>query len=624
MEKEQTERLLPADEKSRNEFMDELVSETVAEFERRRADRLFYERQWELNMNFLTGNQYCDINARGEIEDSDKAYFWQNRGVFNHIASVMETRLAKLSRVSPIISVRSRSDDDSDIQNASLAEKVVEESFDRANVSDTVRRVTAWSETCGTAFYKIIWNGDGGSRIGTYDGKPVYEGEVSFVAVSPFEIFPDSLYAERLSDCKSLIHAKAVNVSDVESLYGIKLVGGDVDVFELAFGAPKARSVKRYAPDSVIVIERYEAPDKEFPNGRLITVAGDKLLYYGELPYVNGENGKRSFPFVKQVSVPVSGCFFGNSVIDRLIPVQRAFNAVKNRKHEFINRLSMGVLTVEDGSLDTDGLAEEGLSPGKVLVYRQGSTPPVMMTANALPSDFADEEEKLLNEFVAISGVSDVSSGSDNAHVSSGSALEILISQDNERMTMVAEIIRESYVLMAKQVLRLYAQFLNGVKAIRTQDEFNKTKIYYADKNAFASDDVYLENENELFYTPSQKKEMIFKLYESGLLQNENGKLNPSVKEKVLSLLGYKDLDGKKGISGLHEEKAQTENSNMRRTEVRVEEIDDHEIHIDEHTRYVLSEYPQLTDNEKERFFAHIKEHKEKLGDTAALKEKGE
>ena len=45
-------------------------------------------------------------------------------------------------------------------------------------------------------------------------------------------------------------------------------------------------------------------------------------------------------------------------MIERIIPVQRAYNAVKNRKQEFLNRLSMGVITVEDGSVDTDDLAE--------------------------------------------------------------------------------------------------------------------------------------------------------------------------------------------------------------------------------------------------------------------------
>ena len=88
-----------------------------------------------------------------------------------------------------------------------------------------------------------------------------------------------------------------------------------------------------------------------------------------------------------------------DDVIDRMIPVQRAYNAVRNRKHEFLNRLSMGVLTVEDGSVDVDELSEEGLLPGKILVYRQGGKAPEMLDCGSVPSEFKDEEEWLNEEW---------------------------------------------------------------------------------------------------------------------------------------------------------------------------------------------------------------------------------
>ncbi|MBE7087729.1 MAG: hypothetical protein E7369_05475 [Clostridiales bacterium] len=269
-------------------------------------------------------------------------------------------------------------------------------------------------------------------------------------------------------------------------------------------------------------------------------------------------------------------------------------------------------MTVEDGSIDVDDLATDGLSPGKVLVYRQGSTPPEVMKDFEMPSDFSEEESRLINEFVIISGVSDVSSSSNNASVSSGSALEILIGQDNERMTMIAESLRECIVEIARKILRLYAQFLNGVKVIRTQDEFNKTKIFYAGKESFASDDVYAENENELTFTPVQKKEMLLKLYESGILADESGVIKPMVKEKMLSLLGYKDLDGRKGLFSLHEEKARKENPVIKTKEVLADLFDDHAIHIDEHVRFILSEQ-SVTDTEKALVVKHINSHERLL-----------
>jgi hypothetical protein len=601
-------------EKERERYVSELVEEISSDFENRRKERLRLERQWELNMNFLSGNQYCDLNSQGDIADENKYFYWQNRRVFNHVAPIVDTRLAKLACVTPTVSVRPKTDDDKDVEAASLAEKLIESAFKKTDFNEVSKKVTVWSETCGTGFYKILWNPSGGAKIGVHENKDVFEGEVKIIAVSPFEIFPDSLSVENINDCESIIHAKAMTVSAVKEKYGVDLVGESISVHNLNKhnSLPLMDGEKDLLHDAVVVIERFEKPTSKFPNGRMITVAGDKLLYVGDMPYVNGENGERTYPFVKQDAMPVAGSFFGTGVVERLIPVQRAYNAVKNRKHEFLNRLSMGVMTVEDGSIDVDDLAEDGLSPGKVLVYRQGSKAPEIMSDMTMPSEFNEEEDKLLNEFVIVSGVSDVSSSAKNASVSSGSALEILVEQDNARMVMPAEIIRKCRLEVARQIIKLYAQFSAGIRAIKYQDDFNKTRIVYADKRVAESDDVYLESENELLYTHAQKNNMIFKLYESGLLHDEDGKIRSSVKEKVLSLLGYKELDYGRGIARLQEEKAQSENERLRRGTVSVDVLDDDAIHVAEHTRFVLSEYGDLTEEQKQNYYAHVSAHKEK------------
>ena len=602
-----------AQKKEKSQYIEDLIKEVQSDFKKRQKQRLFYERQWELNINFLNGNQYCEVDSRGELAEQGKTFYWQNKEVFNHIAPIINSRLSKFSCIVPTLSVRPETDDDRDVAAASFAEKLLESAFKKTNLHEVVKKTTVWSETCGTGFYKIIWNSLGGNKIGSTNGMDVFEGEVEVISVSPFEIFPDSLSNENIEDCESLIHAKVLSTSAVKELYGVEVAGQKIDVQTMQKINVFNEQNEGVMENGVIVIERYEKPSKEFPNGRLITIAGDKLLFVGELPYKNGENQKRTYPFVKQNSFEQAGCFFGTSVIERLIPVQRAFNAVKNRKHEFLNRLSMGVMTVEDGSMDVDDLAEDGLSPGKVLVYRQGSKAPEIMSNMTMPDDFNVEEDKLINEFVVISGVSDVTSSASNATLSSGTSLEILVEQDNSRLIRSAEEIRDAYLKISKHMIRLYSQFSAGIRAVKIQDEFNKTKVLYFENGKNHSDDVYLENENELLYTNRQKKDMIFKLYESGLLTDEDGKLRPSIKEKVLSLLGYKELDYQKGLSRLQEEKAQRENLILTKENLLVDEIDDHSIHADEHIRYVLSEFSTLTDEKKQRFYEHIKLHKEKL-----------
>lgn len=601
------------EEKERELREKAIVGEVLEDFKIRQKERLKFERQWVLNMNFASGNQYCDINSRGELVNDGKTFYWQNRGVYNHIAPILDSRLSKFSTVMPNVSVRPRTDDDKDVAGALVAEKLISETFKNSDFSSVSKKVTAWSETCGSGFYKVVWDSKSGNLVGKVDGKDIYDGSPTIIPISPFEIFPDSIYNQEIEDCKSLIHAKAVGVEEVKRKYGVILKGEDVGIYNLNKKGQTEVGGKDVLSNAVIVIERYDKPSEDYPNGRIVTVAGGRLLYEGELPFINGKNGGKTFPFVKQNSISNAGCFFGTSVVERLIPVQRAFNAVKNRKHEFLNRLSMGVMTVEDGSVDVDDLQEDGLSPGKILVYRQGSKAPEIMSEMNMPSDFNEEENKLINEFVIISGVSDVSSSATNATLTSGSALEILVEQDNSRLLLTAEEIRDAYLEVARQVVRLYAQFTAGFRAVKGVDSANKPKIFYADGSAFASDDVYLESENELLYSNRQKKDMIFKLYESGLLSDDEGKLRPVIKEKVLSLLGYKDLDYKKGLSRLHEEKAQRENQLLLKSEMAVDHVDDDDIHIDEHVRFLLSEYTDLDEKKRQNISMHVEEHEKNI-----------
>ena len=83
--------------------------------------------------------------------------------------------------------------------------------------------------------------------------------------------------------------------------------------------------------------------------------------------------------------------------------------------------------TIEDGSVDIENIEDEGLSPGKILVYRQGSTPPSFMQAGSVPSDLSNEEDRLLQEFQLISGVSDLMRNSKvlNASNMSGVAIQL-------------------------------------------------------------------------------------------------------------------------------------------------------------------------------------------------------
>lgn len=596
-----------------------LVAEIQADFASRQQMRKTLERGWQLNMNFLSGNQYCDISPQGELQEEDAEFYWQSRACYNHIAPTVDTRLARLGKVRPSLNVRAFSDSEADIKTARLCSGILKSVKSHLNLDKVIARATLWSETCGTAFYKIVWNYDDGAILGSDDlGHPMKEGDVNVVALSPFEVYPDSLTATTMEEIKSIIHAKAVDVAEIKERFGVEIAGRNITDF--VYSPYTSSSCWKRTEDregipslenSEILIERYTKPNGNYPNGRLEIVAGNYLLYEGELPYRNGDRGARILPFVRQTCTELAGAFFGTSIVDRLIPLQRAYNAVRNRKHEFLNRLSMGVIAVEDGSLDAEELSEEGMYPGKVLVYRQGSSEPHFLDCGSIPAEFAEEEERITSEFIVVSGVSEISRNSSNpTSVTSATGLQLLIDQDTNRMQRSIENIDYAVKEIGKQILHLYKQFAATKRILRMTGTGGQVEVYYFDASEISADDIVFDTDYDR--TPEQLKEEILSMLSLGLLQNEEGKLSNETRVKVLEALGYGSFENAKDISDLHMKKAEHENVQLMQTDVKADDYDDHTLHVGEHTRALLSGGEENAAF-KQRTMRHINEHRRYL-----------
>lgn len=612
-----------------NKSDQKLVEEVKKDYISRREARRSLEAQWQLNINFMIGNQYSYIASNNSIREDEKEYFWQEKEVFNHIAPIVETRISKISSNTPSVTVVPASTDESDIESAKLSKEILNSVANRLNLTDLEKTATTWSEICGTAFYKIVWNTNTGRMVATDElGNAIREGDVQVEVVSPFEIFPDNLACERMEDVKSIIHARAVEIDEVRSQWGIDVDSENVYAFTLdsqsnnlgglGYNAHINKVANVELKNHCVVIERYIRPTKDFPLGRLTIVAGNKLLFDGDLPYINDELNNRTFPFVKQISNYIPGSFFGVSVVDRLIPLQRAYNAVRNRKHEYFNRSVMNVLAVEDGSIDTEALEMEGLSPGKVIVYRQGSKIPEIMQNPALNLNFDEEEERLLSEFKTVSGVSDMMTDSYANYTNmSGVALELLAEQDITRLATAIDSTKLAVKTLAKYILRLYKQFAVVPRLLKITGEAGEVQMYYWDQNEICSDDVVFDASTDTMDSLGQKRTMLLDLIKEGLMYDEEGKFSQSMRKKCLDLLGFGMWENAVDIHSLQINRAKEENITISNNQdVKILPIDDHKIHIDEHTAYILGgEIKKKINSQKiiEKLLKHIEEHKKLL-----------
>ncbi len=605
---------LPLEEETIQEELtqDEVVAHVLECFEYAKRERAPFELQWRLNMNFLLGNQYCDIDPMtNEIYEYEKLYDWQERRAYNHIAPIVETRQAQLAKVRPSMTVRPATSDFSDVSAAKVSTSVVKAAQRKLRMSEEIYKATGWSEVCGTVLYKSGWDPKSGQVIGIIDGDAIAEGDVSNYVTPAFEFFPESNYAQDVKSNRWIIHAKAYHEDDAEEMFGRRIDGEDLPVFSLSsssighggFGetaqVPMVTEVTKQ--HQVWVIEYQEKPSRKYPEGRLIILAGKELMYYDVLPYINMEDKKRGYTFDRQVCIENPGCFWGISVIERLIPIQRDYNAIQNRRREYLNRIALGIVDVEKGAYDDLDIENEGLSPGKILVRNKGfeAARPLSFGTESL-AEFDRAAKDLVNEFILISGVSELSRNSQApTGAGSGIALEILKEQDNTRISLTAEHIRSCILSISQKWIRMYRQLAIGPRMDRLTGDNGDVMVAQWNRNDLTSDDVIPDTENEMNDTPAQRKQMVLDLLQTELFRDENGQISKSMKPKIFEMLQLGNWESGDDVQALQLKRAQREG--MQLTEDRepeIREYDDDALHIEAHNAFRLSgDYEALLTN---------------------------
>ena len=136
-------------------FEEDLVAEVLEDFKNRQQERKNFGAQWELNMNFLMGNQYCCIGPTGEVEEFDKQYYWQEREVYNHIAPIVEARLAKLLSLKPTMAVVPSSGDEKDIKPQNYRKKLLMQFITNFVLAESFPKQTVGAKFAEQVFIKL-------------------------------------------------------------------------------------------------------------------------------------------------------------------------------------------------------------------------------------------------------------------------------------------------------------------------------------------------------------------------------------------------------------------------------------------------------------------------------------
>ena len=623
-------------------YKDDIIKKVFDELEKRKTERRGLEQQWTLNANFLVGNQYCDVNTyRGDIEQLEPVYDWLERETFNQIAPLIETRIANLKKINYMMKVKPATNELDDYAKADISTSVLQYTQKNTDFESKKNTMIYWNELCGNCFWLSWWDTEKGELLATETAIEVGEdgveskketafrqGELDYGLITPYEVFPESIFKQTVEAQRSIILEQVKTVEDIYDLYGIKVEGTEIETFELTpapsgggFGYESSTLTigHRTATDSQKVVTYFEKPSRQRPHGLMIIIVGDnELIYYGDLPY-------SKIPLVQVVCREQPGQFFGKSVIEDLIPRQRAYNGCLNKIHEYIKRIALGNLNVEEGSVDIEEYEEKGLAPGAMLVYKKGTNPPIPVPNGTLPSELMSERYNLKSDMEYAAGTSQLMvNGATPSGVTSGAAISNLMEIDNTRLSLTGDHIRNSVRKLAILWLEIYKKYATTrrILNIAGANSIGGALIWSAeDINSY---DVDYITENELLMSEDMQKQRFFEAYNMGLFTDSNGRIPERVKAKALEFMKIGNYSDIMNINTLQLQAAQRENVFFENGVVpKVSEFDEHEIHIEEHMRYILQMDFQLLRQRKpeyaENLENHIRQHKQILAASAAM-----
>lgn len=613
---------------------DEFVSYVKSEIERRRHERSAMELQWLLNANFVAGHQYCEINPNSlEVQDIERERDTEERGVYNRIAPIYDTRMANLRNVRYAMTVRPATSEDDDIEKAEISTELLRYTQRKLNWEEMKLRIYDWSELCGTAFVLSWWNpekGDvikeGGVPVVDECGKELREGDIDCGLLTPYEVFPESVYKETVNEQRSIIVEQVLHIDEIYERYGIRVNGSDCDKYVITpisggggyglntFQSTVMATKTTRVHDSERVITYYERPTKKYRQGRLAVIIGDKLIHYGAMPF-------ETIPIIAVKCKTVAGQFFGKSYVQDLIPLQRAYNGCKNVLHSYIKAAGGEALLVPEGTVDDiDELVYNGIAPNSVIPIKGDiGNRPSYLQRGGIPNQIINEMNQLVADMEYTAGISQLMIyGSSPSGVNSGKAIEQLREIDNTRLSLTAENMREAIRQLAIVWLHIYKTFAltYRVANIVGVNQIGKTLVWCGDE--INSDDVVFDTVNELVLSEESQRQNFLQALQLGLFADEKGVTPREFRDKAIELMRLTPYSKMMTLSDHQKANAQRENDSLQAgVEPKIYEYDDDAIHINEHLRFALQyKFKRLREKMPAlclAFDQHIKDHKARI-----------
>lgn len=463
--------------------------------------------QWVERMAFYRGFQYTVRDGGWAVEDPEPT--GEAAEVRNYIRPHVRAAVAARARRFPNPAVPAATGDQESMARAEATEKLLRSFVDDNVVNkEEIVRALYWAATVGGAWLKPFWDPQAGKLVQSEDaliektkvdetsgeeitvyeeekdkfGEPIvsreYEGQIKVEFVDTIDGLPDPT-AKRLSEMRYWIHRKMRPVEELErkfpkDYWGEKTKGrfgtSSTDAMYYEREAVAGNDIGEYGQihgtghegnQMVELIEYWEGPSSEHPNGVLLVYSGDVVIHIGANPL---KPCRLPVVLLLGDNLVASG-LYADGVVADLIPLQKTLNRIESKKREWIDKvITPHILNPLGSNVDEDLFGEV---IGKVIDYTPGLRPEVMNVPN-IPQSMFEADREIVGGMKEISSYSDISRGDVPTGIESGRAIAFLKEQETGVREPDMMIHDESMLDLLRHCYYLGKQFYEDGRLIRT------------------------------------------------------------------------------------------------------------------------------------------------------------
>jgi hypothetical protein len=550
------------------------------------------------------GAYYSDVNDGHKITFSGEQGEFANLPI-NHLRNICRHTLIMITATRPTLEARAVNTDYRSQAQTILANGLLDYYMREKRLESYVKRAVEYAIVLGAGYVKMEWNATGGELYDTVDeeldeetgeivqeGFPIYEGDVEFSNLSPFDVVVDDTKEDQNHDW--VLTRSFKNRFDLIAKYPEL----EKQILRLNTKDEQERyrfsSVSRTETDDITVYEFYHKPSEAMPNGRYILFLDhDIILMDTAMPY-------DYLPVYRISSADILGSPFGYTEIFDLLPIQDAINSLYTTILSNQNAFGVQNILMPRGTDINPSTLVGGLN---LIEYNaQAGGKPEALNLTQTPKEIFDFIKILEGNMETISGISSVTRGNPEASLKSGTALALVQSMSLQYISGL----QQSYVQLLEDIgtglIKMLQKFASVPRIAMIAGKKNRTIM-----KEFVGDDLNKVNRvivdlgNPLSRSTAGRVQMAEQLLQMGAITTAEQYFNvintgelDFMTENVQSELLLIKAENEKLIEG---------------EDVQAVFTEQHSLHIKEH-KYILSDPDLKKDPELVmRVAAHIQHH---------------